>query len=91
MKVTMINGYILIKPLEVKAVQTELKAGYASFKNKTSFQVIEVVYGTEEIKSGCKILLRADCFNQPWAKNKYYYNEQELLMIPVNEVLGIVE
>lgn len=91
MKVTMINGYILIKPLEFKSVQTEVKAGYASFKNKTSFQVVDVVYGTEAIPSGAKILLRADCFNQPWAKNKYYYNDQELLMIPINEVLGLVE
>jgi hypothetical protein len=91
MNIVMINGYVLTKPLEVKSIQTEVVQGYANIKNKISFQLVEVVYGTELIKSGSRIVLRSDCFNQPWAKNRYHFLDQDLLMVPINEILGVTE
>ena len=91
MNLIMTNGYILTKLLSIKSTETEVVKGFASFKNKTSFQEVEVVYGSEKIKSGTKVLLRADAFAQPWAKNTYHYNGLDLLMVPQNEVLGVIE
>ena len=91
MNVTMINGFILTKPLEINAVQTQVKDGYASFKNKSTFQTVEVVCGTEKIKAGSKILLRSDAFVQQWSKARYDFNGQDVIMVPINDVLGIVE
>lgn len=91
MNILMTNGHILTKPLEIQNIEQTVKNGFATFKNKVSFQVVEVVHGSAKYQSGVKVLLKGDSFAAHWAKAKFTVDGQELMMVPETEVVGVVQ
>ena len=89
MNITMTNGHVLTTPLEVQNIESSVKNGFATIKNKSSFQTVEIVHGSTKFFSGCRIFLRGDSFVQPWAKTRYVVDGRELIMVPESEIIGV--
>lgn len=87
----MTNNHVLTTVLEMQNIESSVKNGFATLKNKTSFQMVEVVHGNDKYPAGSKIALRGDSFVQPWAKNRFSLDGKELIMVPESEIIGVVK
>jgi hypothetical protein len=84
------NGHILTKPLVVQNIESSVKGGFLTIKNKTTFQFVEVVYGDgKNYGAGMQVMLKSDAFVHPWAKQRYEIDGQECILVPISEIVGV--
>lgn len=91
--IKILNQQVALKPLVFehdKGQSTQTIKGFAGTdKLNKSLISTEVIFNSENFKSGQKVFVRADVYNLPQAKAILKLNEQEFILFPENMVVAV--
>lgn len=94
-----INGRVACEPFQNTAIETTVKSGVLTIKQKASLTCLTVVFGnanplawqqTEKIVifPGDKVWLRGEAVAHAWAKEVFEVNGKSFILVPIDFIVA---
>jgi hypothetical protein len=79
------NKQVACEPIVKRTIESEVKGGFATVKNKVELIKLKVIFGTDDyqIDNGDYIYIKGDQVAHPWASAVYTVDGISFILIPL--------
>jgi hypothetical protein len=89
-KTKTVNKFVACSPFPKMYVEKVISSGMARVDKKVNLQELKVVFSSESLISGQKVLVRGDTVTQHWAKEIFSLEGLEFILVPESAIMVVL-